>query len=257
MIGADETSSISTPDASSRGFLAESADPFRYDGQPNQADEVVGLLSSMIPPNARVLDVGCGTGSVSTHIIANTGARLVGVEPDPRRAALARERGLDVHAALLTEELAAQIGPFDVVMFADVLEHLADPYALLCIAKAALAPGGAIVASVPNVAHWSVRSDLLRGKFEYRKWGIMDATHLRWFTSSSLRFLFASAGLTVDAERVTAGVDLDCYSERLPWRRMSRKRRASMIRAGIKLWPQLFGCQLVVKATPNERGLRS
>ncbi len=123
-----------------------------------------------------------------------------------------------------------QMEPFDVVMFADVLEHLADPFSLLCIAKTALAPAGSIVASVPNTAHWSVRSDLFRGRFEYRKWGIMDATHLRWFTSSSLRFLFESAGLSVQAERVTAGIDLDCYSERLPWRRMSRKTRASLVR---------------------------
>jgi 2-polyprenyl-3-methyl-5-hydroxy-6-metoxy-1,4-benzoquinol methylase len=257
MIGTEEAKSPSLPDASSRGFLAESADPLRYDGQPNEPDEVVGVLSSIIPRNARVLDVGCGTGSVSAHIIANTGARLVGIEPDPRRAALARERGLDVHAGLLTEESASRLGPFDVIMFADVLEHLADPYDLLRIAKTALAPTGAIVASVPNVAHWSVRSDLLRGKFEYRKWGIMDATHLRWFTAASIRFLFASVGLTVDAERVTTGIDLDCYSERLPWRRMSRKTRASMIRAGIKVWPRLFGCQLVVKAVPAERGARS
>ncbi len=253
----DRIGSVPAPDSIARGFLTEYADPLRYDGQPNDPDEVVGVLSSMIPRNARVLDVGCGTGSVSVHVMANTGARIVGVEPDPRRAALARERGLDVRAELLTENLVGQMEPFDVVMFADVLEHLADPFSLLCIAKAALAPEGSIVASVPNTAHWSVRSDLFRGRFEYRKWGIMDATHLRWFTSSSLRFLFESAGFSVQAERVTAGVDLDCYSERLPWRRMSRKTRASLVRRGVSFWPRLFGCQLVVKAMPANRGTRS
>jgi methionine biosynthesis protein MetW len=241
------------PDDSARGFLPNPADPLRYDGQPNEPDEVVGVLSSLIPNGSRILDVGCGTGSVSVQVAANTGSRVVGVEPDPDRASRARMRGLDVHQALLSEDLIATLGQFDIVMFADVLEHLPDPLAVLRISRAALAPSGAIVASVPNVAHWSVRSDLLRGRFEYREWGIMDATHLRWFTAASLRLLIASADMTVEAQRVTAGVDLQCYSERLPWRRFSRPTRASVIRRAIKHWPLLFGCQLVIRAVSPVR----
>ncbi len=236
------------PDDSSRGFLPKPPDPLRYDGQPNEADEVVGVLSSLVPRGARLLDVGCGTGSVTVHVAANTGARVVGVEPDPDRAARARERGLDVRAELLSEELVRELGSFDVVMFADVLEHLADPLALLRIAATALAPGGAIVASVPNVAHWSVRADLLRGRFVYRDSGIMDATHLRWFTHDGIALLFKSAGFRIERERVTHGVDLQCYWERWPWRRMSRDRRVVWVRRGVERWPRLFGCQLVVRA---------
>jgi 2-polyprenyl-3-methyl-5-hydroxy-6-metoxy-1,4-benzoquinol methylase len=87
----------------------------------------------MVPHGARVLDVGCGTGSVSLHVAANTGAQIIGVEPDERRAALARERGLDVRAEMLTDDLLARLGSFDVVMFADVLEHLpAAPSSYRC-----------------------------------------------------------------------------------------------------------------------------
>src|SRR4051812_40210561 len=168
------------PDGHSQGFLTKSVDPLRYDGQLNDPDEVVGVIIDMIPPGARVLDVGCGTGSVSVQIIANGNATLVGVEPDEVRASKARERGVVVRSGILTPELIDDLGKFDIVLFADVLEHLPDPHSMLELAKTALAPGGRIVASVPNIAHWSVRSDLLRGKFNYRDWGIMDATHLRW-----------------------------------------------------------------------------
>ena len=247
---ADEGEGRLSPDGHSRGFLQGDVDPLRYDGQPNDPDEVVGVIINMIPKGARVLDVGCGTGSVSVQIVANGTGSLVGVEPDELRASTARERGVDVRTGILTPALIAELGEFDVVLFADVLEHLPDPHAVLELAKTALAPGGQIVASVPNIAHWSVRTELLRGRFDYRKWGIMDATHLRWFTDSTIRLLFESAGMKVEQRRVTAGIDLDCYLERLPWTKISRPTRSAFIRRAIRRWPQLFGCQLVVRSAP-------
>jgi len=239
---------IQTPDRHSQGFIVGPVDPFRYDGQPNDPMEVVGVISSLIPRGARVLDIGCGTGSVSTHVISNCSASLVGIEPDAARAVRAQNRGIDVRNAFLTPDIIEELGAFDIVLFADVLEHLAEPLPLLDLAKKALLPGGRIIASVPNVAHWSVRSELLRGRFRYREWGIMDATHLRWFTDANLRLLFQAAGLAVEQLRVTAGADLQCYSERLPWRRMPRPLRVSLVRRGIRWWPRLFGCQLVVRS---------
>lgn len=239
-----------SPDGHSHGFLRREVDPFRYDGQPNDPDEVVGVIIDMIPKGARVLDVGCGTGSVSVHLVGNAAGSLVGVEPNEARAARARERGIDARTGILTPALIKELGTFDVVVFADVLEHLPDPYAMLELAKTALAPGGRIVASVPNIAHWSVRTQLLRGRFDYRPCGIMDATHLRWFTDATVRLLFESAGMKVEQCRVTAGIDLDCYHERLPWRNISRPRRNAFIRRAVRRWPQLFGCQLVVRSAP-------
>jgi 2-polyprenyl-3-methyl-5-hydroxy-6-metoxy-1,4-benzoquinol methylase len=238
------------PDSSAEGFVAGTVDPFRYDGQSNDPDEVVGVVSALIPRSARVLDVGCGTGSVSVHVMRNCDATLVGVEPDVSRAALARSRGIDVRGDFLTADLIRQLGSFDIVLFADVLEHLPQPLQLLNLAKTALGPNGRIIASVPNIAHWSVRAELLRGRFVYREWGIMDATHLRWFTDANLQRLFEAAGLTIEARRVTAGVDLQCYSELLPWRWMRRARRASLIRRAMNWWPTLFGCQFVVRSAP-------
>ena len=238
------------PDASAAGFLDHPVDALRYDGQPNDPDEVVGVLSSVIPAGARVLDVGCGTGSVSVQLIANCKVSLVGLEPDAARAQRARERGIIVHATRLSAEVIAELGSFDVVLFADVLEHLPDPLSVLVLATTALSPNGRVVASVPNVAHWSVRTDLLRGRFVYRDSGIMDATHLRWFTEAGIRRLFESADLRVERVGATAGFELQCYRERFPWKRMSRQRCDPLIRRALRRWPRLFACQWVVEGRP-------
>ena len=243
-----DVSAPETPDASSHGFVNE-VNPLRYDGQPNEPNEVVGVLCEMVPEGARVLDVGCGTGSVSLHLVSSRSVRLVGVEPDAARGGRARERGLDVRSTVLTPQLISELGPVDIVLFADVLEHLADPASMLELAKTALGPGGRIVASVPNVAHWSVRTDLLRGRFNYHEFGIMDATHLRWFTEATIRSLFASARIPVERLRVTAGVDLPCYYGS-PWKLMGRSARAGFLARAIKVRPRLFGCQLVVRSSP-------
>lgn len=245
-----------SPDAHASGFVATTVDPLRYDGQPNDPDEVVGIVCSLVPFEARVLDIGCGTGSVSEHVVHTRRASLVGIEPDQARAKRARERGLTVHAAFPTEELLDTLGKFDVVLLADVLEHLADPFSLVTLARRALDAGGRVIASVPNVAHWSVRYDLARGRFEYRDSGIMDATHLRWFTEAGARLLFERAGFTVESIQPTAGYELQVYWERWPWRRFSMSARRRLVRGALRRWPRLFACQWVVEATPrNAAGL--
>src|SRR5262245_42234591 len=82
----------------------------------------------------------------------------------------------------VSEEFLREHGRFDTIVLADVIEHLPDPAEMVSLLKQGLVPDGSIVASVPNVAHWFVRIDLLRGSFNYQEMGIMDATHLRWFT---------------------------------------------------------------------------
>jgi methionine biosynthesis protein MetW len=238
------------PDASAAGFLTAPLDALRYDGQSMAPQEVASMIVALIPPCARVLDVGCGTGSISRIIVNTRGARLVGIEPDAQRAAVARTRGVDVHAGVLTPELLKRVGRFDVVVFADVLEHVPDPARLLQLARCGLTPGGAVIASIPNVAHWSVRVDLLCGRFDYASCGIRDATHLRWFTARTVRTLFESNGWRINSLRQTAGVTLPEYFSRRPWRWLSRRTRDPLIRALTRGLPLLFGCQHIVHATP-------
>jgi methionine biosynthesis protein MetW len=225
-------------------------DPLRYDGHIDAPQEVARMLAELVPVAARVLDVGCGTGSVSRIIADTRDAKIIGIEPDSCRAAAARARGLDVHEELFTPAVLQLLEPFDVIVFADVLEHVADPGNFLQLAHRALLPGGRVIASVPNVAHWSVRVDLLRGRFDYQPTGIRDATHLRWFTAESVRRLFESSGLRVVSLRHTAGVTLPEYGTRRPWRWMSRDLRDPIIRSLARRFPLLFGCQHIIHAIP-------
>src|SRR5258708_32964298 len=181
-----------SPDRHAEGLLQYAVDPLRYDGQSDDPHEVAGTLRTFMPTGVNVLDVGCGTGSVS--VIANRvkNNQVYGIEPDEARAAVASSRGIGVFCGLLTEEYLARHDKFDVILFADVLEHVANPSALLRLATKGLKQDGLVLISVPNVAHWSVRLDIMRGRFDYSEVGILDVTHLRWFTSKTIQDLVQS-----------------------------------------------------------------
>lgn len=200
-----------------------------------------------------MLDVGCGTGSVSRLIRDHCRAEVIGIEPSEERAAVARNRGLTVHTSAFPTDKVPAEGSFDVVLFADVLEHLVDPGAALAAAAGYLKPTGAVLVSVPNVAHWTVRRDIIRGNFEYRPCGIMDATHLRWFTHDSVRRLFTSAGYVIESHRMSTGYTLEEYLLTRPWRWLGGRTRNRIIRKMVALWPRGFGCQHVIRAVRSGR----
>jgi SAM-dependent methyltransferase len=150
-----------------------------------------------------------------------------------------------VHEGTLTPSLATALGTFDVVLYADVLEHLVDPLSELKKAAQFLAPDGVMIISVPNVAHWSVRVNMLRGRFNYAPTGIMDATHLRWFTSRTLLQLLKRAGFAPVHVKHSAGFSLPCYQNTMLSRIPTRLRHAA-IRRLIKFAPTLFACQFVM-----------
>ena len=226
-------------------------DPLRYERTVDEPQEVARMLAELVPVGSRVLDAGCGTGSVSRIIADARNATIVGIEPNPHRAAVARARGLEVHEEPFNPAILRRLEPFDVVIFADVLEHVVDPGSFLQWARRALVAGGRVIASVPNVAHWSVRLDLLRGRFNYQPVGIRDSTHLRWFTGETVRSLFESNGLRVISLQHTAGVALPDYENRRPWRWISHDYRDPIIRKLARRFPLLFGCQHIIHATPS------
>lgn len=239
---------LPSPDQNAAGLLTSAPDPLRYDGHMLNPDEVSGIVASMIPTGARVLDIGCGTGSLGQILSDARHAQVVGIEPDSIRAQRAIERGMQVHVGYLTPGLTREIGLFDAVLFTDVLEHLPNPHPLLVLSREVLKPNGAVIVSVPNVAHWSVRLDLLRGNFRYQAWGIMDATHLRWFTAASAEALLTAAGFKVVEYRATAGYQLFDNIFRGPVSWLPASYRARLLRVGSKRWPTLFGAQHVLKA---------
>jgi 2-polyprenyl-3-methyl-5-hydroxy-6-metoxy-1,4-benzoquinol methylase len=149
-----------------------------------------------------VLDVGCAAGTFGAKLKARSRAEVWGIELDPRSAA---EAAQVLDKVIPKDALSALAdlpeGYFDCVVFNDVLEHLADPYKLLEQIKRHLTPDGMVVASIPNVRYVGVVWDLIaRGNWDYQDWGVLDRTHLRFFTLHSIYKMFV--GLGYDVERI-------------------------------------------------------
>jgi len=161
---------------------------------------IVSLLGS--GGGRRLLDAGAADGFLA-EILTRQGFVVTALERDPAQAERARGRCHEVIVADLAEAASKLPGPFDAVVYGDVLEHLADPLAVLTSVNQHLAPGGLVVASVPNVAHLWVRLSLLAGHFDYADRGILDRTHLRFFTRRTLLAFLAQAGLALETLRVT------------------------------------------------------
>jgi methionine biosynthesis protein MetW len=238
---------MTSPDRHSIGLVSNPVNPLRYDGHNADPFECTGILRSFLPARARVLDVGCGTGSLTNIVNDGKENEVYGIEPDETRAQAAKFRGIEVFCGILTEDYLRRRGPFDVVILADILEHLAEPAALLRLVAQGLKPGGMVLISVPNVAHWTIRWHLIRGRFDYTETGIMDSTHLRWFTLSTIRKLLYHEGYEILAYSPAAGTWLPEYS-RMPWKLLPHRIRWRAICALANALPTLFACQHVLKA---------
>jgi 2-polyprenyl-3-methyl-5-hydroxy-6-metoxy-1,4-benzoquinol methylase len=159
-------------------------------------------VQAVVPMSARrILDLGCATGELGAALRARQGAEVVGVELSSEYAVEARARLDRVELGDVAAVLAdppVDLGRFDCVIAADVLEHLVDPWTALCDAVALLEPGGTAVVSLPNVQYLLVFWRLLRrGSWPREAAGLFDATHLRWFTLRDARALLEGAGLEV------------------------------------------------------------
>ena len=167
------------------------------------------IIVDLVGHNKTVLDVGCATGYLA-RVLREHGCKVSGAEVDPD-AAREAEPFLEkvVVGDLDSMNLAAAFSgeTFDTIVFGDVLEHLRDPLPTLRQARTLLSPGGSVIVSVPNVAHGAVRLSLLHGKFPYRPLGLLDNTHLRFFTRDGLEDLMREAGLVmIDTRRSVAGI---------------------------------------------------
>ncbi len=163
------------------------------------ADPRPDIQALVDPRGKRCLDVGCATGALGAALKAAGAAHVAGVEYEPAAAARARER-LDVvvEGSVLDAALPFADGEFDLVVFADVLEHLPDPDAALRRCIPLLADGGAVVVSVPNMRFWLILLRLIVDRWEYAEHGVRDRTHLRIFTKRSLLRMLAAHGLAVE-----------------------------------------------------------
>lgn len=182
--------------------LAPASEPDFYDRKvalyrdaenPVLVDHVLAGL----PPGGRVLDVGCGSGALLARLAGRAGHRA-GIELSAQAAAEASKVADEVVNLPVIGPLPFAPASFDVVVCADILEHLADPAAALATVAALCRPGGAVVISVPNVAFWQARMRLLVGVWRYEPTGLFDTGHLRFLTRATLVELVEGAGLRVE-----------------------------------------------------------
>jgi SAM-dependent methyltransferase len=158
-------------------------------------------LLQLLPPGVRrIVEVGCSSGALAREYKKlNPGCHYLGVEIDAQYAALARRycdsvQELDIES--LDEQQVRGLEA-DCWTFGDSLEHLRDPWALLRRIRASIPGDGHIVACIPNAQHWSVQARLACGELRYEDMGLLDRTHLRWFTRLTILEMFQQTGFRV------------------------------------------------------------
>jgi O-antigen biosynthesis protein len=179
-------------------------------------------LVALVPLSARhVLDVGCGTGRLGLALKARQAVEVVGLEAVEAAARPARERLDEVFAGDVEKlELPFAAGSFDAIVCGDVLEHLREPGQFLRRAREWLRPGGALVASIPNVRHHSVVRMLLGGDWSYEQAGLLDRTHLRFFTRRAIGQLLQASGFALSHLSIVPGPGHE------EWQRQGRPKEA-------------------------------
>jgi 2-polyprenyl-3-methyl-5-hydroxy-6-metoxy-1,4-benzoquinol methylase len=218
-------------DVDADGYVALQATPYR--GHHLLAEAVLANTR----PGDRVLEGGVSSGYFA-ELLLRAGCRVDGIELDPVAAERARRVCERVVVGDLqhidVEELG---GPYDLLLFGDTLEHVPDPVAVLRALATKLRPGGTLVVSTPNVANWAVRLSLLAGRFRYTDRGILDRTHLRFYTRSTLVEMLEQAGFRVDRVVGTIPVPL-----------LRSKPLCRLAHAAGNLRPSLFAYTFVVTA---------
>jgi len=193
-----------------------------YDTPPNED------ICSLVELNKKVLDIGCATGRIAEKLKKEKNCSVVGMEINEEMAKIAKKRCDQVVMtdAELLKHLDFPKGYFDILLFADVLEHCRNPGEILENLKKYLSDQGYILVSVPNVANWKIRLKLLLGKFDYRGGTILDEGHLRFFTLKSIEELIEKTGFEV----------------------LKVKTRNVLLQSLGRLWPALFAWGFVIKA---------
>ncbi len=204
------------------------------------------LLALIRGEPGRALDLGCGAGD-NACLLRDRGWRVTGVTLSPREREGALRFCEAVQVANLEEPLPAALGGgYDLVLLSHVLEHLVHPEVALASARAALAPGGRLAVALPNVLFYPLRLKALLGRFDYTPYGIMDETHVRFYTFRSGAELLRRHGFELLEARASGGFPLWKLRQILPTPWVER------IHAGAARWrPGLFGWQCLYLGRPR------
>ncbi|MBA2353929.1 MAG: class I SAM-dependent methyltransferase [Acidobacteria bacterium] len=226
----------------------------QYNPDPDESHEKVLAL---VGPGTRVVEIGCATGYLTERLEAR-GCEVLAVEPNAAAAAVASGRCRQVHCGYV-EDIVSEgtLGYFDSALLVDVLEHVVDRDAFMTTVMTLLRPEGRVIMSLPNIAHWTARWEVLRGRFPYRSHGLFDDTHVRFYTRASLTSFLAAHGLVV----VSWGQTLGLHEYRPVPPRVERVIAASwyrrkLLRWSARWWPELYAYQFVVVAARSAGGER-
>jgi trans-aconitate methyltransferase len=175
---------------------------------PNYAP--VGLIDLIVQEPRLVLDVGCYCGATGALVKQRwPGATVIGIEPLAEAAEFAASRVDQVINSTLQDVAFDQFGiapnSVDAIIFADVLEHMYNPWSALTMARDLLTDDGVILASIPNVRNLGLINNLVNGRWKYEGAGLLDITHIRFFTLAEVRDMLAQTGFKVSA--LAYGID--------------------------------------------------
>lgn len=222
-----------------------------------------------VPIKSSVLDVGCGTGALGEKL-KQKGCKIDGVEYSKESADIAKTKIDEVFICNIETDIPQTKKKYDVLIFADVLEHLRNPEKVLKNFLSLLKKEGSVIISLPNIANWSIRIKLLFGRFNYTKTGILDETHLHFYTIKSAKKMISHAELRVEKIDITPnfvrfflepikkisylfrikGKDYEVHEQLLNSNAFKIYQRAIMpIETFVaKLWKNLFAYQIVLIA---------
>lgn len=218
---------------------------YTYKGDLYSSHHIIPELVRRLSPPGRVLDVGCDVGFAARDLVSS-GFQVCGIDQNAATLEKAGRYYQQIILADVENEPPNLDGPFDVIIFADILEHLTDPAAAFKRFSKLLAPGGLIVVSVPNVAHWHMRLHLLLGRFDYGQRGILDRTHLRFFTQRTARRFLEEAGYRIEAIESTPLPLPLIWSWTAPGRPLSLLHTVNFLLT--RRWKSLFAYQFIFAA---------
>jgi 2-polyprenyl-3-methyl-5-hydroxy-6-metoxy-1,4-benzoquinol methylase len=177
---------------------------YEYDADPN-GDNALAYILQLTGVNKRILEIGAGAGVVTRHLVKSKGCEVVALEINPAaieklKAYVDRVYAVDLNGSDWIAKLGGE-EKFDVIVAADVLEHVYDPWTVLKQAKSLLNENGKVILSLPHAAHCAMLSSLFGEDFRYAEWGLLDKTHVRFFGLHNIHALYASAGLAITEAR--------------------------------------------------------
>jgi glycosyltransferase involved in cell wall biosynthesis len=231
------------------GELAFASEAYEFKEGEETSHAILERWLADTPPS-KVLDLGCSSGELATRL-RKLGHHVTGVDSIEHPGVT--EAVDEFVLGDLSQGLPATVtGPFDVVLAADVLEHVPHPHEVLSNIRRVLAPGGRVMVSVPNFVHWYPRLRVLFGWFDYDRRGILDAGHLRFFTWKSLERLTRREGFTVVRHR-PVGLPIEVFDRgggagKLSYR--AKRAVSALDRSLVKVRPNLFAYQYVLELAP-------